>query len=99
MDDATPDAGTIALPDGTTIPYRPIRPSDREALQRFHGRHSEGSIYLRFFSAQRTLSDAQARYFTELDGVNRFAYVALDPGDPGEIIAVARFDREPGTDR
>jgi len=99
MDDPMPETGTIALRDGTTIPYRPIRPSDREALQRFHGRHSDASTYLRFFAVQRALGDAQARYFTELDGANRFALVALDPADPREIIGVARFDREPGTDR
>jgi RimJ/RimL family protein N-acetyltransferase len=95
----SPDAGTIALTDGTVIPYRPILPADREALQRFHGRHSELAIYLRFFNAQRMLSEAQARHFTELDGDHRFALVALDPSEPSEVIAVVRYDREPGTDR
>jgi len=99
MDDSMLEAGTLALRDGTRIRYRPICPTDREALQRFHGRHSDASIYLRFFAMQRTLGHVQARYFTELDGVNRFALVALDPADPREIIGVARFDREPGTDR
>ncbi len=99
MEDQTLDRGTIALRDGTTLAYRPIRASDREALQRFHRRHSEEAIYLRFFFMQRTLGDDQARHFTELDGVNRFALVALEPTAPEEIIGVARFDREPGTDR
>lgn len=45
-----------------------------------------------------TLDDAQACYFTELDGVDRFALVALDPVAPEEIIAVVRYDRTPGTD-
>ena len=99
MDPAPPDIGTIILPDGTAIVYRPIRPVDREALRRFHGRHSDESIYLRFFATQRTLGEAQAEYFTELDEVDRFALVALDPFDPNEIIGVARFDRESGTER
>ncbi len=99
MGDSIHETGMIALLDGTMLPYRPIRSSDREALQRFHSRHSDVSIYLRFFSLQRTLGDEQARYFTEIDGVNRFALVAHDPTDPNEIIGVARFDREPGTDR
>lgn len=99
METTDPDAGVVALNEGTLIPYRPIQPSDREALQRFHARHSDRSIYLRFFAAQRVLSEAQARHFTELDGVNRFALVALNPVDPNEIVGVVRFDREPGTDR
>jgi GNAT superfamily N-acetyltransferase len=45
------------------------------------------------------LSEVQAHHFTHLDGMNRFALVALHPEEPGEIIAVVRFDREPGTGR
>lgn len=89
----------VALRDGRAIPYRPIRASDREALQRFHGRHSDLSIYLRFFAVQRSLGTTQARDFTELDGVDRFALGALDPEAPGEIVGVVRFDHELGTDR
>lgn len=99
MENLSPDAGTIVLSNGNALHYRPILASDREALQRFHGRHSDVSIYLRFFAMQRTLGDAQARDFTELDGVDRFALVAVLPADPDEIIGVARFGREPGTSR
>jgi RimJ/RimL family protein N-acetyltransferase len=54
---------------------------------------------LRFFSAKPALSDRKAGYFTNVDGVNRFALVALDPEHPEEIIAVVSFDREGNTDR
>lgn len=87
----------IVLPDGLVIPVRPIEPSDAPALQRFHRRLSQESIYLRHFGSVPELSEAQARYFTHLDGVNRFALVALHPEQPSEIIAVVRYDREPGT--
>jgi len=89
--------GTLTISDGTAIPYRQIAPTDREALRRFHGRHSDRTLHLRFFCYQPELGESQARYFTELDGIDRFALVALDPLDEREIIAVARFDREPGT--
>lgn len=92
------DAGTIVLPDGMAVPFRPITPEDREALQRFHARLSDTSIYLRFFCARPILNESMARHFTELDGRDRFALVALDPAAPDEIIGVVRFDREPGTD-
>lgn len=99
MDTSSQDTGTIDLTDGTAVHFRPIHPTDAAALQRFHARLSKQSIYQRFFSYQPTLGDTQARYFTELDGVQRFALVALDPNEPGEIAGVVRFERDPGTDR
>ncbi len=93
------ETGTIKLPDETVFTYRPIRPSDAPALQRFHSHLSGQSIYLRFFGVYPFLSDTQAQYFTNVDGWDRFAYVALDPAGGTDVIAVARFDREPGTDR
>jgi RimJ/RimL family protein N-acetyltransferase len=95
----TPETGTLALLDGTEVPYRPIGPPDQTALQRFHTRLSDRSVYQRFFGPRPWLSDDLARYFTHLDGIDRFALIALDPTAPEEIAAVVRFDREPGTDR
>jgi RimJ/RimL family protein N-acetyltransferase len=92
------NAGTLTLPDGTTVPYRAIQPEDAPALQAFHRSLSEQSVYLRFFGFMRELSDERARYFTQLDGVNRVALVALDPVAPGTIIGVVRYDRDAGTD-
>lgn len=86
----------LTLSDGSVIPARFIRPSDAEALQRFHRRLSESSIYSRHFGFVPELSDAQAHYFTHVDGVDRCAVVALDPERPHEIVAVVRYDRDPG---
>ncbi|MDQ2784087.1 MAG: hypothetical protein M3Y58_03690, partial [Chloroflexota bacterium] len=88
------DQGTITLADGTMIPFRPIRPGDSGTLQAFHRTLSEQSIYLRFFGFLRELTAEQAHYFTHLDGINRFALIALDPATPDTILAVVRFDRE-----
>jgi hypothetical protein len=46
-----------------------------------------------------SLSDREAGYFTNVDGTNRFALVALDPERPEEIIGVVSFDREGDTER
>ena len=54
---------------------------------------------MRFFGAKPELSDRKAGYFTNVDRINRFALVALDPERPEEIIAVVSFDREGDTDR
>jgi len=93
------DPGTITLPNGMAIAVRPIRPGDSGALQAFHRALSDQSIYLRFFGFLRELTAERARYFTHLDGVDRFALVALNPTEPDTIIAVVRFDREGDTDR
>jgi GNAT superfamily N-acetyltransferase len=96
---AEEDSGSVELLDGTHITYRAIVPDNAAALQRFHHRLSERSIYLRFFSAKPELSDRKAGYFTNVDAINRFALVALDPERSEEIIAVVSFDREGNPER
>src|SRR5215218_120164 len=90
---------TMVLADGTQVQVREIEPGDAPALQRLVGRLSEQSIYLRFFGPMNELSDKKAKHFAEVDGEDQYALVALDPQDDGEIVAVARYDREGGTDR
>jgi GNAT superfamily N-acetyltransferase len=91
--------GTLNLPGGVDVPFRLIRPDDVSALQRFHERLSEKTIYLRFFGSLQELPEAKANYFANVDGVDHLAFVALDPDDPDEIIALVRYDREPGSER
>src|SRR5215208_4154040 len=95
---AEEDSGSVELLDGTRVAYHAIAPDNAAALQRFHHRLSERSIYLRFFSAKPVLSDREAGYFTNVDRINRFALVALDPEHPEEIIAGVSFDREGTTE-
>ncbi|MDF2702507.1 MAG: Acetyltransferase domain [Rubrobacteraceae bacterium] len=91
-------SGVLTLRDGTGVPVREIRADDAEALRRLVGRSSERSIELRFFGPMKELSAEKARRFAEVDGVDRFALVALDPEDEGEIVAVVRYEREGATD-
>src|SRR5215212_5938044 len=92
-------SGSVELSDGTSVPYHAIAPDNASALQCFHHRLSERSIYLRFFVAKPELSDREASYFTNVDRINRFALVAVDPEREGEIIGVVSFDREGATER
>ncbi len=84
----------LALRDGSCVPVRGIRAGDAPALQRLVGRSSARSVQLRFFGPLRELSNESARHFAEVDGEDRFALVALDPEDVGEIVAVVRYERE-----
>jgi hypothetical protein len=87
---------TFTLSNGVEITFRIVRPDDARALQRVHARCSERTIYLRFFGSLEKLSDQQAQYFASTDGVDHLGLVALDPQDINEIIAVARYARQPG---
>jgi len=88
----------IALRDGVCLPVRRIRAEDAAALQRLVGRSSDRSVELRFFGPLKELSDEMAERFADVDGEDRYAVVALDPEHPDEIVGVARYERERGTD-
>jgi GNAT superfamily N-acetyltransferase len=45
---------------------------------------SPDSRYHRFAGAMPTLSDAQARYFADVDGVDHVAFGASDPANPSD---------------
>jgi GNAT superfamily N-acetyltransferase len=74
------------------VEIRPIEPEDKDALARGFDRLSERSRYRRFLSPRGPLTQAELRYFTELDHHDHEALVAVDP-DTGEGVGVARFVR------
>ncbi|AFR28591.1 hypothetical protein ARUE_c16790 [Arthrobacter sp. Rue61a] len=80
----------VVLRDGGTAHLRPIRPEDADALQAFHAGQSQASIYMRFFSFKPKLSGKEVRRFTEVDHINRVAFVITIGG---EIIGIGRYDR------
>src|SRR5918992_2925130 len=96
---AEEDSGSVELSDGTSVAYHAIAPDNASALQRFHHRLSDRSIYLRFFTAKPELSDREAGYFANVDRINRFALVAVDPERPEEIIGVVSLPPEGTTQR
>ena len=97
MIDERQEGTKLTLPDGIVVPVRTIRSDDAPALQRLYSRLSEQSSRLRFFDSMKKLSDQKAEDFAQVDGINRYALVALDPKQQEEIIAVVRFSREGST--
>ncbi|MGI9049013.1 MAG: GNAT family N-acetyltransferase [Rubrobacteraceae bacterium] len=83
----------MTLGDDTVVVVREVRPEDAPALRRLVGRLGERSVYLRYFSPMRELSEKQAQRFAEVDGRDRLALVALDPDAPREVVAVVRYER------
>lgn len=80
----------VVLRDGRTGHLRPVSPADAEALQAFHMRQSQSSIYLRFFTYKAKLSGRELKRFTNVDYRDRVAFViTLGP----EIVGIGRYDR------
>lgn len=88
-------AVTTQLVDGSTLHLRPIRPTDGPLLVEGFSRLSPESRFLRFFSPVDHLSESQLRYFTEIDYVDHFAWVAgVDQADGTTLgVGVARYIR------
>jgi GNAT superfamily N-acetyltransferase len=79
--------------DGTVYKVRPLHPGDEDALMRLHGRLSERSIRMRFFTYVSKPPRRYLSFLTHVDGDRRFAY-AVEDGD-GEIVAVGRYEPVP----
>ena len=84
------------LAEGTGVILRPVASSDREYFRMGFRSMSPQSRYRRFFSYSPGLSDAQLRYFTEVDQINHVAWVAVaNRPTRAAGLGVARFIRMP----
>lgn len=82
------------LRDGTPVLVRALEAADGDALRAFHKGLSARTVYYRFFCARGPLTDAEVEYFTHVDQRSRVALAAFADG---ALVAVARYDRIPGT--
>lgn len=85
-------AERVALPDGTELKIRRIRPDDKELLASGLRRLSPESRYHRFFRPLTELSERDLAYLTEIDHHDHEALAAIDPATGG-LVAVARYVR------
>jgi acetyltransferase len=82
----------VTLKDGTRVVIRPIHPDDAEDLQDTFQRLSIQSIYLRFLSFKKELTDEEARQLATVDYNSRMAFVAICKENNQEIVVgVARY--------
>ncbi|MFT4080986.1 MAG: GNAT family N-acetyltransferase [Nocardioides sp.] len=79
----------VLLRDGRTVHIRPITADDKELLVEFYSRVSDESKYYRFFSPMPRLSERDIERFTEVDHVDRVAFILTLRG---RMIAVGRYD-------
>lgn len=76
---------------------RPVRQSDRQAVEAFFARLSPEDMRMRFFAPLRTVPRATLARLMELDGAREMA-LALELA-PGEFAGIARLSAEPGLAR
>ena len=91
-DELVAEGAPVRLRDGSHVRLRPIRPDDKEQLERGFDRLSPESRYRRFLCPMNELSDQMVEYLTDVDHHDHEAIVALDE-ESGEGVGVARYVR------
>lgn len=80
------------LDDRTEIYIRPIRPDDVSRMLGLFEEFSDETVYLRFFSAIKSMSIDTLRYLCEIDYENHMALVAYVLNNSDEVlVGVARY--------
>jgi GNAT superfamily N-acetyltransferase len=82
----------VLLADGGVVHLRPSGPGDADEIRAMHGRMSQRTLYLRYFSVVSQVSDRQVALFTGVDHVNSAGLVAVLGG---QIIAAGTYHRNP----
>lgn len=88
------------LSDGSTVLLRPIRPSDKTAMQEGFKALSPHSRYQRVMGQKKQLTDHELRYLTEFDGIDHYAIGATfgGPSVDARGVGAGRFVRLEGTE-
>jgi predicted CoA-binding protein/GNAT superfamily N-acetyltransferase len=89
-----PEAVDALLRDGRVVTVRPVRPEDRDALERLHAGASARNRYLRFFSTDDVMPRSYADHLATAGG-DTIAVVAV-AGD--DVVAVASAEPASGAD-
>ena len=85
------------LKDGTKVTVRAILPEDAPSILEAFGNLDRESVYRRFFSPKKELSDAELRQLTNIDFERVVALVVMAETPNGEtLIAGGRYAVEPG---
>ena len=74
------------LKDGTEVRVRAIRPDDSTSILEAFSQLDAESIYRRFFTAKKELSNAELKQFTDVDFHRVTALVVTTRGDGVKIL-------------
>lgn len=87
----------MLLRGGGSVAIRPIRPEDEAKMARFHRTLSENSVFYRYAGFLKLDARVAHERLSRLCVVDRGREMALVAERDGEIVAVARLVRIPGT--
>ena len=79
----------VTLRDGTQLAIRAVRPDDRERVVRAFAALDRESVYTRYFTYKRELSEADLAHLDTMDLVREAILVATVTGKDGETIVGA----------
>jgi RimJ/RimL family protein N-acetyltransferase len=91
--DAATASSQVTLRDGSAVLIRPVRSTDAPLLADGFARLSERSRRTRFLGRKTTLTEADLRYFTNVDHHDHEALGALDHVRGGGV-GIARYVRD-----
>ena len=79
------------LKDGREALIRAVRPSDKDKVRGILSVLSNETIYRRFFTLKKTLSEKEVSEFTDVDFLTTMQLVAELPEENNKIIAGCRY--------
>lgn len=98
MEQACLNVGSWTTPGGEALTIRPIRPEDEPKMVRFHETLSDRSVYLRYFHHLPLSSRINHERLTRVCFIDYDRETVLvAESAAGEIVAVGRLTREPGS--
>jgi RimJ/RimL family protein N-acetyltransferase len=90
---------TDTLRDGSEILFRPVKPTDEDALGEMLYSCSEDSVRTRFFMRTIAFPHRNLQQITNIDYEQNLAFVAVVPGPRGEdqIVGIGQYFLDPKT--
>jgi RimJ/RimL family protein N-acetyltransferase len=82
------------LSGGTPAIIRPIQPGDRPRVAKAFSLLSDETRQKRFLAPKPRLTASELRYFTQVDGCDHFALIAVHAEQPKWVLGVGRFVRD-----
>ncbi len=86
------------LKDGTEIFFRPVKPTDEEALSEMLYSLSRASVEKRYFTHTKTFPHKDVQKLTNIDYEQNLSIIGCVPGPAGEeIVAIGQYFLDPKT--
>ncbi|HEY3178115.1 MAG TPA: hypothetical protein VGL25_04480 [Casimicrobiaceae bacterium] len=86
MNDARNYVAQDSLRDGTRVTIRAVRSDDRDRVAKAFGNLERESVYTRFFTYKKALSDAEFESIDAMDFVNDVMLIATAEREADEIV-------------